>query len=148
MKRAALGVALATFAGAAAAGDLSEPRYTESNDYSAQVYYRVDFGGDRGQIQSLGLRFDSVRAEAAGAPPMFRAQFNGQGLDQLALAGVDLRGAMLASNQASGGGFFSSLTAAQWVALGFTVLVFGSVAMDATEDVEVPTSGSGGSGGG
>ena len=147
MKKTALGLALATFAGAAAAGDLSEPRYYESNDYSAQVYYRVDFGGDRGQAQSLGLRFDSVRAQAAGAPSLFAARFNGQGLDRLAVSGMDLRGAMLSSNQ-SEGGFFSSLTGTQWLALGFTAVVFGAVAADATEDsTDVVDIGTGSGGG-
>ena len=85
MKRIALGLALATFAGAAAAGDLSEPRYYESNDYSAQVFYRVDFGGVRGHAQSVGLRLDSVRAEAAGAPSLLHVSFGQAGLDRLAV---------------------------------------------------------------
>jgi hypothetical protein len=143
MKRTALGLVLATFAGAAAAGDLSEPRYYESNDYSAQVFYRVDFGGDRGQAQSVGLRFDSVRAEAAGAPSLLQVRYGAQGLDKLAVNGLDLRGALVSSSQ-NGGGFFSSLTGAQWAALGFTVLVFGSVAADASDDTEVNVSGTGG----
>jgi hypothetical protein len=145
--KAAMGLVLATFAGAAAAGDLSEPRYHESSDYSAQVYYRVDFGGVRGQAQSLGLRFDGVRAQAAGAPALFQASFSGHGLDRLAVNGVDLRGAMLSSGQKAGGGFFGSLSAAQWIALGFTVLVFGSVAAHATEGTDAPVSGTGTGGG-
>lgn len=147
MKKFALGLMLAAFAGSAAAGDLAEPRYHESGDYSAQVYYRVDFGGDRGQAQSLGLRFDGVGAAAAGAPALFKASFTRDGLAELALGGLDLRGAMLSSNQSSGGGFFSKLTAAQWAALGFTVIVFGTVAIDATESTDVPVTGSGSGGG-
>lgn len=141
MKKMALGLVLATFAGAAAAGDLTEMRQYDAGDYSAQVYYRVDFGGVRGHDQSLGLRFDNERATAAGAPALFQARFGAQGLDRLAVSGVDLRGAMLSSNQ-SGGGFFSAMTPAQWIALGFTGLVFVAVAADASDS----DGGSGGTG--
>lgn len=141
MKKIALGLVLATFAGAAAAGDLSEPRYYESNDYSAQVFYRVDFGGVRGHAQSVGLRLDSVRAEAAGAPSLLHVSFGQSGLDRLAVNGLDLRGVALAAGQ-SEGGFFASLTGAQWAALGFTVFVFANVAADASDDTtDVPGTG-------
>lgn len=143
MKRLATGLLMATFSVAAAAGDLSEPRYYESDDYSAQVYYRVDFGGAAAQAQSLGLRFDRVNAQAAGAPALFQASLGSQGFDRVAINGVDLRGPMLAAGQ-SEGGFFGSLSLAQWAALGFTAVVFGSVAMDATES-DNATQGSGGS---
>ncbi len=143
MKTTTLGLALMTFAGAAAAGDLSEPRYHESDDYSAQVYYRVDFGGVRGHAQSVGLRFDSVRAEAAGAPSLLQVRFGQAGLDKLAVNGVDLRGALISSGQTEGG-FFASLTAAQWAALGFTVFVFANVAADASDDTTDVTGTGGG----
>jgi hypothetical protein len=143
MKKTALGLVLATFAGAAAAGDLAEPRNYESNDYSAQVFYRVDFGGERGYGQSLGLRFDNERAHAAGAPAMFQARFGEQGLDKLAVNGVDLRGAMLASNQ-SGGGMFANLSVGQWIAIGYTALLFGVVATDALDE-DAASTGTGGS---
>ena len=135
-------------AGTAAAGDLAEPRTYEADDYSAQVYYRLDFGGDRPNAQSVGLRFDNHRAAAAGAPALLAARFGAQGLDQLALNGVDLRGAMLSSNAKEGGGFFSSLSVGQWVAIGFSVIVFGSVASDAVDgsetDANVGGTGTGG----
>ena len=139
----AVAILLATFAGTASAGDLAEPRYYESNDYSAQVYYRLDFGGTAARAQSLGLRFDRVNAQAAGAPALFQASLGSQGLERVALNGFDLRGAMLASGQ-SEGGFFASLTTGQWIALGFTAVVFGTVAMDATDSDE-SSGGSGGS---
>ena len=142
MKKTALGLVLAMFAGAAAAGDLSQQRY-ESNDYSAQVYYRVDFGGSSGPAaQSVGLRFDNERAHAAGAPAVLAARFGAQGLNTLAVNGVDLRGAYLAANQAEGGGFFSNLTVAQWVALGFTGLVLGVAVSEAVSDDEPSDTGS------
>ena len=144
MKRITLGLALAAFAGGAAAGDLAEPRYYESDDFSARAVYRVDFGGTRGYEQSLGLRLDSVRAEAAGAPALFSASFRGDGLAALSLTGVDLRGAALASNQSEGGGFFGSMTTAQLVALGVTVVTFGLVAID-VGDGESDAIGTGGS---
>lgn len=144
MKKTALGLVLATFAGAAAAGDLAEPRYYESNDYSAQVFYRVDFGGERGYDQSLGLRLDNERAHAAGAPAMFQARFGAMGLDKLAVNGVDLRGAMVSSGQ-SGGGMFANLSIGQWIAIGYTALLFGVVATDALdEDEESSGTGTGG----
>lgn len=146
MKTMALGLALATFAGAAAAGDLADRREYEAGSFAAQVYYRVDFGADRGQAQSLGLRFDNERARAAGAPSLFQARFGAQGLDQLKLSGMDLRGPMLAANQ-SDGGFFSSLSVSQWVALGFTVIVFGTVAADAVEETDEEPEGTGSGGG-
>ena len=144
MRISALGAILAVFAGAASAGDLAEPRTYDSNDYSAQVYYRVAFGGEQRQAQSLGLRFDNEAAAAHGAPSLLQASFGEQGFDRLAVNGVDLRGAMLSAGQASGGGFFSSLSVAQWVALGFTAIVFGTVAVDATDDDEPAVSGTGG----
>jgi len=143
MKISALGLILATFAGAASAGDPAELRNYESNDYSARVYYRVDFGGNQREAQSVGLRFDNERAAARGAPALFQARIGEQGLDKLAVNGVDLRGAMLSSNQAAGGGFFSSLTAAQWIALGFTTVVFATVAYDAADDDPTGTGSSG-----
>jgi hypothetical protein len=144
MKQSALGLMLAVFAGAAAAGDLAERRDYGAGDYSAQLYYRMDFGGDRGQARSLGLRFDNERAAQAGAPSLLQARFGAQGIDRLTISGVDLRGAMVASGQ-SGGGFFSSLTVPQWIALGFTTIVFGTVVIDATEEADPDPTGSGGS---
>lgn len=143
--KTAMALVLAAYAGAAAAGDLSEPRLDQSNDYSGQLYYRLDFGGQGRPGSSLGLRFDSVRAQAAGAPSLLKVSFGRQGLDSLAVSGVDLRGAMLSANEAGGAGFFSSLSAAQWVSLTFTVLVFGTVAADAADTLDQPSgSGSGG----
>lgn len=145
MRKMALAVLLAGFFGTAAAGELdsaADMRYVDSGDYSAKLLYRMEFGGERQVAQSLGLRFDNEAAAARGMPSLFQARFGEQGLDKLALNGVDLRGAMLSSNQASGGGFFSSLSVAQWVALGFTAVVFGTVAYDASDSDE-PTTVSG-----
>lgn len=146
MKKTVLGLALSTFAGAAAAGDLSEPRYYESNDFSAQVVYSVDFGANSENAQSLGLRFDSVRAQAAGAPSLMHARFGAQGLDKLSLNGLDLHGMMLASNQSEGGmrGFFSSLTPVQWAAFGLTVVLAGVVVSDINQGETGPATGTGG----
>ena len=145
MKKMAWGLALASlgFASVAAAGDLAERRDYEPGSYSAQLYYRLDFGGHRGQAQSLGLRFDNERAAAAGAPSLMQARFGAHGIDRLTLSGMDLRGPNIAANQA-GGGFFSSLTVTQWVALIFTTVVLGTVAIDATEESDEEPSGSGG----
>jgi hypothetical protein len=144
MKNWALGLVLAASAGTAMAVDPADLRTYESNDYAARVYYRMDFSGDGRQMQSVGLRFDSERAMANGAPSMFLASFGEQGLQKLMVSGVDFRGAMLSSNEAVGGGFFSSLSGGQWLALGFTGLVFTTVAIDASDDEDPETTGSGG----
>jgi hypothetical protein len=145
MKNLALGLVLAASAGTAMAVDPADLRTYESNDYAARVYYRMDFSGDGRQMQSLGLRFDSERAMAHGAPSMFLASFGEAGLQQLAVSGVDFRGAMLSANQGGGGGsFFGSLSAGQWLALGFTGLVFTTVAIDASDDEDPETAGTGG----
>jgi len=146
MRIAAL-IVLLGFAGTAAAGDLAEPRTYEAGDYSAQVYYRLDFGGNSPQTQSVGLRFDNERAAAAGAPALLAARFGAQGMDQLKVNGVDLRGAMLSSNAKEGGGYWASLTVPQWIALGITTFVFGSVASDALDNQQPPSGGGSGSGG-
>jgi hypothetical protein len=144
MKLSALGLVLAMFAGAASAGNLAEPRGYDSNDYSAQVFYRLDFGGAQRQARSLGLRLDNDSAAARGAPSLLQARIGEQGLDKLAVNGVDLRGALVSSGQDAGGGFLSSLSAGQWLALGFTTAVFATVVYDATGDDN--PGGSGGSG--
>lgn len=142
-----LGVLLATVAGSAAAGDLSEPRYYESNDYSAQVYYRLDFGGPSRHAQSVGLRFDSVRAEAAGAPSILQVRFGEQGLDRLALNGLDLRAAMLASGQTEGGmaGWFSGLSTVELVGLAVVGVGFIAVGADVADEEDDSLPGTGGS---
>lgn len=145
MRILALGLVLAASAGAAAAGDLAEARDYGSSDYSAQVYYRLEFGGHQAQAQSLGLRFDNERASAAGAPAMLQARLGEQGLAQFSVNGLDLRGAMLSSNQDSGRGFWSSLSVPQWIGIGFSLLVFGQVVSDAAKTDEEPVvSGTGG----
>lgn len=145
MRILALGLVLAAAAGAAAAGDLADAREYGATDYSAQVYYRLDFGGPQPQAQSLGLRFDNQRAAAAGAPAMLQARLGEQGLAQFSVNGLDLRGAMLSSNESSGDGFWSSLSVPQWIALGFSVLVVGQVVSDAAQaDDEPVISGTGG----
>lgn len=134
MRNTALGLLLAAFSGAAAAGDLIESRDDyASSDYAAQAYYRVDFGGTRQQVQSVGLRLDNRAAQSHGAPAMFQANFGSQGLDRLALNGVDLHGAMVAAGEGEGTGFFGSLSLSQIIALGATVLIAADVAADASD---------------
>jgi hypothetical protein len=145
-------VLLVAFSGAAAAGNvLYEPHTQQADDYAAQVYYRLDFGGPSRQFHSVGLRFDrSLHATAAGAPPLLAARFGAQGIERIAVNGVDLRGARLSSGQTYGGGFFSSLTLTQWLGLGATVIVIGVVASDAMDSNGgdgVDIGGTGSSGG-
>jgi hypothetical protein len=146
MNKTALGLVLAAFAGTAAAGDLADRREYEAGSYAAHVYYRVDFGGDRGQAQSLGLRFDNERMSAAGAPSLLKASFGAQGMEQLKVSGFDLRGAMLAANQNEGGFLdkIGAMSTAQLVAMGVTTVLFVIVAADVTQDEDTGLPGTGG----
>lgn len=137
MKNWALGLVLAASAGAAVASDADLRNY-ESNDYSARVYYRMDFAGNARPAQSFGLRLDNERAMAAGAPSLVQASFGELGLQKLAVSGVDFRAVSLANGVA-----MSSFTPAQWLALGFTAVVFATVAVDATDSEDPETTGTG-----
>ena len=144
MRKAVLGMVFAGFVGSAAAGELdrADSRYYDSSDYSAKVYYRLDFGGPKAHAQTLGLRFDNQLAESRGAPAVFLTSFDSSGAASVKLHGVDLRGAALAAGQSSGG-FFASLTPAQWIGIGFTAIVFGTVVSEAAKSNNT-SSGSGG----
>jgi hypothetical protein len=140
--RILLAVVLAICAGTAAASDLADPRADATNDFTGQVYYRVDFGGVRHTAQSLGLRLAEDRASAHGRPALFEARYGEHGVGTLAVSGVDLRGILLASQATEGGA--GGLTVGQWVGIGFTALVLGVIAVEAADEDE--TDGTGGSG--
>ena len=145
MRIPVLGLVLAAFSGAAAAGDLIESRDDySSDDDAAQAYYRLDFGGTRHQVQSVGLRFDNRAAQAHGAPAVFQMNFGAQGLDRLAVNGVDLHGIALAAGQ-NAPGFWASLSWTQIIALSATVLIAADVAADASDgNNDTSPSGTGG----
>lgn len=139
--RSLVGIVLAGFIGTAAAGDdtWSDARYADGNDYSAKLFYSLDFGGMQGQEQSMGLRFDNVRAASRGAPALFQASFTGQSAPSLKLQGVEVAGPAMAAGQNEGSGPFANLTAAQWVGIAFTGLVFGSIVVEAADSEDEPT---------
>jgi len=141
-----LGLMLAGTVGVAAAGDLdtiTAADYADSNDYSAKVFYSLNFGGTQGYAQSMGLRFDHERMAAFGAPAVFQVAFDGQGdLNALKLTGLDLRGPGYAAG-ATEGGLFAGYTTAQWVALGITGALFIAVAADVTGGESEPVTGTG-----
>jgi len=139
MKNLALGLVLAASAGTAMASDPADLRTYESNDYAARVYYRMDFAGNGRPAQSFGLRLDNERAMANGAPSLVQASFGELGLQKLAVSGVDFRSVALAN-----GIDFSSFTPIQWLAVGFTAVVFTAVAVDATDGEDPETAGTGG----
>lgn len=144
MRSLVVGAVLAGFVGSAAAGDnLADARYADGNDYSAKLFYAVDFGG-KGNAQSLGLRFDNELAASRGAPALFQASFdNNASLPTLSLQGVPVAGPALAAGQTSGG-FFANLSAGQIAGLVFTGLVFAGIVVEAADsDDEVTTSGTG-----
>jgi hypothetical protein len=143
MRSLVVGAVLAGFVGSAAAGDnLADARYADGNDYSAKLFYAVDFGG-KGNAQSLGLRFDNELAASRGAPALFQASFdNNAALPTLSLQGVTVAGPAMAAGQASGG-FFASLSAAQVAGLVFTGLVFAGIVVEAADSDDPVTSGTG-----
>ena len=138
MRSLVLGLALSGFVGAAAAGDVySDARYADGNDYSAKLFYAVDFGGTQAGAQSMGLRFDNERAASRGAPALFKASFDGLGTPSVKLQGVDVMGPMALG---ATGGF----TAAQIGGLVFTGLVFGAIVIEAADDNDPEVVGTGG----
>ena len=141
MKKALWGVLCACFAGTASAGELD---YTStSNDYAAKLFYRVDFGGTADTTQSVGLRFDTARAEALGAPAFLQARFNGRGTSVM-LSGLDLNDMAMAA-RATGDPTYGGLTLAQWVGIGSVVVVGGAMAITISNDnpPEAPSAPSG-----
>lgn len=147
MQKLILGAALASVIGSAAAGPVDRTdSFYAGNDYSAKVYYRLDFGGASSGGQTLGLRFDNELANSRGAPAVFQLAFDGSGTPSARLYGLELRGPALSAGESGVGGFFSSLTGAQWVGLGFTALVFGVVVDTATKNNDTTTTASGSGG--
>lgn len=144
MRSLVVGAVLAGFVGSAAAGDnLADARYADGNDYSAKLFYAVDFGG-KGNAQSLGLRFDNELAASRGAPALFQASFdNNASLPTLSLQGVPVAGPALSAGQSASGGFFANLSAAQIAGLVFTGLVFAGIVVEAADSDDTTTSGTG-----
>jgi len=142
--RSLVGIVLAGFVGSAAAGDdtFADARYADGNDYSARLFYSLDFGS-QGRVQSMGLRFDNERAAERGAPALFQARFDGGSLPVLSLQGVDVAGPAMAAGQSEGGGMFSGLTTAQWIGIAFTGLVFGTIVVEAADSSDTTVSGTG-----
>jgi hypothetical protein len=140
MRSLVLGLVLSGFVGTAAAGDTyADARYADGNDYSAKLFYAVDFGGTQPGSQSMGLRFDNERAASRGAPALFKASFDGQGTPTVRLQGVDVMGTMKL-------GAMEGFSAAQIGGLVFTGIIFAAIVVEAADsDDEVTTvSGTGG----
>lgn len=140
MRSLVVGAVLAGFVGSAAAGGdtLADARYADGNDYSAKLFYAVDFGG-KAHAQSLGLRFDNELAAARGAPALFQASFdNDARLPTLSLQGVPVAGPALAAGQ-NQGGFFANLSVAQIVGLVFTGVVFAGIVVEAADSEDTTT---------
>ena len=141
MRSLVVGAVLAGFVGSAAAGGdtLADARYADGNDYSAKLFYAVDFGG-KASAQSLGLRFDNELAASRGAPALFQASFDNRAtLPTLSLQGVPVAGPALAAGQSSSGGFFANLSAAQIAGLVFTGIVFAGIVVEAADSEETTT---------
>src|SRR5688500_18791473 len=98
--RILLGMVLAGFVGTAAAGGdaWSDARYADGNDYSAKLFYSMNFGGQVDRSQAMGLRFDNVLSAERGAPALFQASFDGQqALPTVKLQGVEVAGPVFAA---------------------------------------------------
>lgn len=139
MRSLVLGLALSGFVGTAAAGDTyADARYADGNDYSAKLFYAVDFGGTQPGSQSMGLRFDNERAASHGAPALFKASFDGQGAPSVKLQGVDVMNTVQL-------GLAEGWSAAQIGGLVFTGVIFAAIVVEAADDDEPTTTvGTGG----
>ena len=126
MRKIILGLALASYVGAAAAGELDRADAASSdNDYSATAYYRLDFGGPAASSQSVGLRFDDRLAAARRAPAAFQLSLDTSGVTSVQLRGVTLGGAALAANEGEQKkAWWQRLSVGEWIAIGFTGVVF------------------------
>ena len=151
MRKLGLGLFLAGFAGMAAAGDGTlDSQYADSNDYSAKLFYRMDFGGTAPGFQSVGLRFDNERAEQRGAPALFKASFStGSMLPTLALQGVDVAGPVYGARADDGAtvddGRFATLSTGQWIGVIFTGAVLGTILFESADGGGEPSpNGTGG----
>jgi hypothetical protein len=150
MRHWTLSLLLAGTMGTAAAGpldDRTDAGAYDASDFSAQVFYRVEFGGVADRAQRLGFRVDNERAAAYGAPSLFMTQLSGQGLEKLQLHGLELRNTLLARQNAEVGeeGFFASLTPVQWAGLFFSGGVLALLVASAADDnSDVAVGGSGG----
>lgn len=152
MRKLGLGLFLAGFAGVAAAGDGTlDSAYADGNDYSAKLFYRMDFGGRTPGLQSVGLRFDNDRAEARGAPALFKTTFTSASpLPTFALQGVDIIGPVYATRQndddaSLDDGRLGWLTPGQWIGVTFTAVVFGAILFESADGGGEPSpNGTGG----
>lgn len=144
-----LAVALLTVSGGAAAGDIyDDARYYDSSDYAAQAYYRLDFG-TTSQFQTrhvVGFRMDNERGMRLGLPSVVKTEFSSDGLQRLALNGMDLRG-MLMANGATGN-WWGDLTMGEIVTVGAAVLAVGFGTAAALDDDKSGGGGTGGTGSG
>jgi hypothetical protein len=149
MRSAVAVVFLVCAAGAAHADDLDrmDARFHDSSDFSAQAYYRLEFGGTAGGTRGLGFRVDNERAVALGAPAMLNVQFGNQGLHDLRVNGMDLR-RVAAASQAVGGGL-AGMNFAQILAVSIMAVVTTAIVVESAnpDDDPPPPDGSGGTGG-
>ena len=148
MRKIILGSLLAGYVGAAAAGGVDAAGDRDLGpDFSARAYYRLDFGGSAAHRQSVGLRFDNAFTERRDTPALFQASIDGSGVSRLTLRGLELHGSAVAAD-ADGApgkkGFWWQLSTGQWIAVGFTAVVFIAAAGNATGGGGGDVTGSGG----
>jgi len=145
-----LAVAFLTVSGGAAAGDIyDDARYYDSSDYAAQAYYRLDFG-TTSQFQTrhvVGFRMDNERGMRLGLPSVVKTEFGSDGVNRIAMNGMDLTGLTLANGAA--GNWWGELTVGEWVTVGaaFLAVGFGTAAALDDDENNPPASGSGSGGG-
>lgn len=121
--------------GSANAGEFHEVERYEAGDFATRAYWRMDFGGSAASAQGVGLRFDSERGYAIGAPATVHLQFGDGSVQALSVNGVDLR-QNLAAAQNEGGffSFFTSMTTPQLVAVGVAFTATTAIAVSAARD--------------
>lgn len=145
MRIALLGLGLMVCSVAVSAEDslLNDSRLYDSSDYSAQAYYRLNFG-QAGVAQSrhvLGFQTVNQRADAQGAPALFKAELNGSGLPQVSMNGVNVTRALLAAQQ-NDGNILGGLTLGERITIVVAIVIVGFGTYEATQN-DPPATGAG-----
>ena len=150
MRATVMGILLAGAVSTAAAGDYTYmgTRYA-GNDYSAKLYYTLDFGGTQRHSQSVGLRLNNEGMALRGAPALFQVEYTGTGQPTVALQGLQLTRS--ASSNLIDVGATASWSAGEWFAVGLATVTIGGLGAAAVSDSNKDTpavAGTGGTGSG
>ena len=144
MRKVILALTLSALSSTAFAAGVDETGlYRDASDYSAKVYYRLDFSSSGIGAHTVGLRFDN-RYTAPFQPDVLQARFTANAAPVVKLQGFAIRGHNLAAAQGEGGyEFWNWLSPMEWLAIGGTLVVTGA-AISHNSGKDTPTTGTGG----